>query len=231
MTGATNHDTLLRQAGSSVLEKMSYEVFPALSGEPAYSTMANRLQLTVSCAQQGEINAMTMKYSKLITICVVVALLATFGASAVFGQAMTGKPGDGPGNAVTPADSTVTIEPGQWQWYLFRSQVPVGVEESDKDAATVNAATIEAVLRVQSGSVGFEVWSAEDLNNWRNNADDFSPTGSGTPNESIVGEPLFWQGAFTLNNNYYLIVMNRTSQSATYTLSITGDVAFPALAK
>lgn len=135
--------------------------------------------------------------------------------------------GVGPESAMMPMAGAVDIGVGQWQWYTFRSQVPVGVEEDSNDVVTrLTDATIDAALRIQSGAVDFEVWSADDLNNWRNNKD-FDPTGAGTENEFLPGDPLFWQGSFTTNNTYYLIVMNRGSQPASYTLDITGNVSFP----
>jgi hypothetical protein len=126
-----------------------------------------------------------------------------------------------------PSAGTVTISPGQWQWYAIRSQVPAGVEESVDDVVTdPRDATINAVLRTQSGKVDFDVWSADDLNNWIN-AEEFDPTGAGTPNEFLAGTPLTWQGSFETNTTLYLIVKNRTAQPANYTLSVTGNVSFP----
>jgi archaellum component FlaG (FlaF/FlaG flagellin family) len=122
----------------------------------------------------------------------------------------------------------VTIEPGTWQWYTFRSQVPVDAE-ADDDAVVTDPedATIDIALHVQSGSVAFEVWSAEDLNNWRNNVD-FDATGVGTENEYITNDPLFWQGSFQTNDTYHLIVKNTGTEAASYMLDITGNVTFPA---
>jgi hypothetical protein len=135
--------------------------------------------------------------------------------------------GAGPESAMMPIAGSMEIGVGQWQWYSFRSQVPVGVEGNSNDVVTnPTDATIQAALRIQSGAVDFEVWSADDLNNWRNSKD-FEPTGAGTENEFMSGDPLFWQGSFTTNNTYYLIVMNRGSQPASYTLDITGNVGFP----
>jgi hypothetical protein len=170
---------------------------------------------------------MSKKLPKFLSLLVIVALLATFGAGAALAQEMTGVPGDGPANAVMPSAGTVTIGPGQWQWYAIRSQVPVGVEESADDVVTdPRDATINAVLRTQSGKLDFDVWSADDLNNWIN-AEEFDPTGAGTPNEFIAGTPLTWQGSFENNRTLYLIVKNRTAQPASYTLDVTGDVRFP----
>jgi hypothetical protein len=171
---------------------------------------------------------MSKKLPKFLSLLVIVALLATFGAGAALAQEMTGVPGDGPANAVMPSAGTVTIGPGQWQWYAIRSQVPVGVEESADDVVTdPRDATINAVLRTQSGKLDFDVWTADDLNNWIN-AEEFDPTGAGTPNEFIAGTPLTWQGSFETNKTLYLIVKNRTAQPANYTLNVTGNVTFPA---
>jgi hypothetical protein len=134
-------------------------------------------------------------------------------------------PGDGPANALMPARGMVRIEPGQWQWYIFRSQAPLSTEIEDEDPV-VEDAIVDAVLRVQSGAVDFEVWSANDLNNWIND-EDFDPTGIGTTNEALPGDPLSWQGAFEGNNSYYLIVKNRSVQPSFYALDVTGNVAFP----
>ncbi len=170
---------------------------------------------------------MNTKFTKSISIVAMVAMLFTMSMGAAFAQTATLNAGDGPTVAVSPTASTVTIAPQTWQWYVFRSQLPVNVDSSGNDIVTnPEDATINATLRVKSGDVGFEVWSANDLNNWRNSSD-FDPLGIGTTNEFISGDPLFWKGSFQANNNYYLIVQNNNTQEATYTLDITGNVAFP----
>jgi hypothetical protein len=102
------------------------------------------------------------------------------------------------------------------------------VNDSEETTDTT-AATINAALRVQSGQVDFAVWSGDNLNNWRN-SEDFDPVGAGTKNESLTGTPLFWQGSFENNDLYYLIVMNRGTEPALYSLNVTGDVSFPSAA-
>lgn len=173
---------------------------------------------------------MHIKVSKFLSLLMIIGLLATFGAGAALAQdmtpAMAGMPGDGPANAVMPSAGNVQIAPGTWQWYIFRSQASQNVEDSDEDVVTnPNDATIDAALRVLSGNVDFEVWSTDDLN--RRNDTDFNPTGVGTVNDFMSGDPLFWQGSFDGNNNYYLIVKNRGAETATYSLDITGNVRFP----
>lgn len=170
---------------------------------------------------------MLMKFPKLLSLLVMIALLATLGAGAAFAQEMTGKPGDGPATALMPASGNVTIAPGQWQWYALRSQVPVNVKENVEDVVTdPTDATIDAVLRTQSGRVDFDVWSTDDLNNWIND-EDFDPTGAGTVNEALEGDPLTWQGSFETNKTLYLVVKNRSTQPVTYKLDVTGNVSFP----
>lgn len=171
---------------------------------------------------------MVTKLSKVMSLLLIVALLATLGASAALAQDLSTGAGDGPGNAVSPSAGIVSIAPGSAQWYLFRSQRPVNVEEDDETVVTdPTDATIDATVRVQSGAVNFEVLSTDDLNRWINNDEDFSPTGVGTVNEFMNGDPLFWQGSFDGNNNYYLVVRNRGVEPAFYSLTITGDVTFP----
>lgn len=174
---------------------------------------------------------MFMKLSKILSLLTVIALLVTTGAGAALAQDLTSAPGAGPANALMPANGFVQIEPGQWQWYVFRSQAATSTAGDDEDSvedgvAKTEVATIDAALRVQSGSVNFEVWSKNDLNNWVDN-EEFNPTGKGTTNEFMPGDPLSWQGVFEGNNDYYLIVKNPSTQAASYALSITGDVAFP----
>ncbi len=170
---------------------------------------------------------MKTKFSKSISMVAMVAMLFTMSMGVAFAQTPTLSAGDGPTVAVSPTASTVTIAPHSWQWYVFRSQVPVNVDSSGNDIVTnPEDATINATLRVKSGNVDFEVWSADNLNNWRNSSD-FDPVGVGTTNEFISGDPIFWEGSFQSNNNYYLIVQNNSAQEATYTLDITGNVAFP----
>lgn len=168
---------------------------------------------------------MVKKFSKLFSLLTVIALLATVGAGAAFAQTTTATLGDGPANALMPASGVVRIDPGQWQWYIFRSQAPISTEVEDEDPVTEDA-VVDAVLRVQSGAVDFEVWSANDLNNWIN-SEDFDATGIGTQNESLPGDPLTWQGSFEGNNSYYLIVKSRSATASYYALNVTGNVAFP----
>lgn len=168
---------------------------------------------------------MVKKFSKLLSVLTIIALLVTVGAGAAFAQSVTGTPGDSPANALMPASGVVSIAPGQWQWYAFRPQVPLSTKIEDEDPV-VEDAIVDAVLRVQSGAVDFEVWSANDLNNWIN-SEDFDATGIGTHNESLPGDPLTWQGSFEGNNTYYLIVKSRSAESSYYALNVTGNVAFP----
>jgi hypothetical protein len=171
---------------------------------------------------------MSKRLSKFFVLFLIVGLLATVGAGPALASDVMNKPGDSPANAVTPTNGPVNIGPGQWQWYTFRAQASAQPKKNSQNKdVLVNKATIDAVLHTQTGAVSFEVWSTDDLNNWRNNVDDFAPTGSGTLNEFLPGAPLAWQGVFPTNNNYYLIVKNRSAQAATYTLNIAGDVTFP----
>ena len=170
---------------------------------------------------------MLTKAKKPLSILLMVAMLTTLATGAVFAQGAAFTPGDGPGTAVQPAAGVVTIAPNSWQWYIFRSQVPVNVDADGNDIVTnPEDATIDATLRTQFGSVDFEVWSNENLNSWINDSD-FDPVGNGTENEFITGDPLFWQGSFETNDNYYLIVKNKGAAAAGYTLDITGNVRFP----
>jgi len=167
---------------------------------------------------------MFTKFSKFVSALMITTLLATFGASSVWAQETIT---DETVPTIPTAGSLVRIEPGTWQWYTFRSQVPVDVEEDDDAVVTdPEEATIDIALKVQTGSVGFEVWSAEDLNNWRNGVD-FDPTGIGTVNEFMTNDPLFWQGSFQTNDDYHLIVKNTGTEAAFYSLDITGDVRLP----
>lgn len=170
---------------------------------------------------------MFKKSLKFFSLLLIAVMLTSLGAGAVFAQDMTGASGSGPASALMPANGVVRIGPGEWQWYVFRSQVPFNVKDTEEDVVTSpDQATVKAALYAKAGTVDFEVWSSNDLNNWQNNTD-FDPMGQGTTNEFMTGDPLTWQGSFRTNTNSYLIVMNRGSQPAYYSLDITGDVAFP----
>jgi hypothetical protein len=170
---------------------------------------------------------MFTRTKKFLSIIIMAAMLTTTVAGAAFAQDVTITPGNGPSTALQPSAGMVTIAPNSWQWYIFRSQVPVNVDSDGNDVVTrLEDATINATLRAQSGTVDFEVWSKDDLNNWVNSKD-FDPMGTGTTNEFISGDPLFWKGSFVVNDNYYLIVMNSGPEAATYALDIAGNVGFP----
>jgi archaellum component FlaG (FlaF/FlaG flagellin family) len=168
--------------------------------------------------------SMFKQFSKFVSALMITTLLATFGAGSVWAQETIT---DEAVPAIPTAGSLVRIEPGTWQWYTFRSQVPVNVEDDDDAVVTdPEDATIDITVDVQAGSVGFEVWSADDLNDWQNDVD-FDPTGIGTENEYITNDPLFWQGSFETNDTYHLIVKNTGAEAAFYSLDITGHVSFP----
>lgn len=169
---------------------------------------------------------MLTKFSKVLSVLMIIALLATLGAGAALAQDVAATPGDGPANALMPASGVVRIEPGQWQWYSFRSQALLVTEEEEEEDEVAEAAIIDAALRVQSGAVDFEVWTTDNLNAWIGD-EEFNATGIGTSNDSLPGAPLFWQGSFEGNNTYYLIVKNRSAQPSFYALDISGDVIFP----
>jgi archaellum component FlaG (FlaF/FlaG flagellin family) len=169
---------------------------------------------------------MFTKFSKFVSGTMVAALITTFGAGSAWAQETT-TVSDA---ALAPTAGLTRIEPGTWQWYTFRSQVPVDAEEDDEDVVTdPEDATINIALQTQTGVVSFEVWSADDLNDWQNDVD-FDPTGVGTENEFITNDPLFWEGSFETNDSYHLIVKNNGTEPAFYALAITGDVSLPASA-
>lgn len=164
---------------------------------------------------------------KFIGALLLVAMLATMGGGAVFAQDIAATPGSGPGVAVQPVNGMVTIPANSWQWYIFRSQVPVDVDAEGNDIVTdPRDATIDATLYTESQNIGFEVWSSNDYNNWLNSSD-FDPLGRGTENDFMNEDPLFWRGSFETNDNYYLIVKNSGQSAATYSLDITGHLRFP----
>ena len=59
---------------------------------------------------------MFTKFSKFLSLLVMVAMLTTLGAGAAFAQDLSAGPGSGPGNAVRPTAGTVEFDLFNWQW-------------------------------------------------------------------------------------------------------------------
>lgn len=70
-------------------------------------------------------------------------------------------------------------------------------------------------------AITFSVWTPSE---WqlRSQGQDVDPIGRGSANEYVTGD-LSWSGNFVESGTYYLILTNGSSQSAGYTLSISGD--------
>ncbi len=135
--------------------------------------------------------------------------------------------GTGPENALTPTDASVTLGACERRWYVFKY---------DYDSEADDPSNVIAELRIdEPGTLSFEVWSEQNVNQWRN-GEDFTPTGAGTPafaiNEGTSNRDrtlLRWVGGSRETVLYYLIVSNRTDAPANYRLTVTGpNVSFPA---
>ena len=70
-------------------------------------------------------------------------------------------------------------------------------------------------------AITFSVWTP---NQWqlRSQGQDVEPIGRGSADDFVAGD-LSWSGNFVESGRYYLILTNGSSQSANYTLSISGD--------
>ncbi|MBI1297282.1 hypothetical protein GC175_20215 [bacterium] len=146
--------------------------------------------------------AVSRKFSLTVLSALLLMVLAVTPSSAA---------GNGPDDATSPAQGSVTIDSGEWHWYAFR-------DEGDGEA-------IQIEMDVD-GSATFEVWTAEQIRRWAN-GEEVDAVGSGSSND-YVNADLVWNGSFVQSGNYYVLV-KQGSGSSNYQLRISGDdVSFPA---
>jgi hypothetical protein len=153
-------------------------------------------------------------------------------------------PATGITNAGGPLPGWVTIEPGATQWYRFK----YSYDNSDKDNEPFQA--IVELEKAAPANVIFEVWTPGRLNaplldpsiDRDEQGAVREPVGMGTPmyvdtvwhNEGPahhqhrhyvdVYNPmcLTWAGAAKATDTYYIVVKNKGTETATYTLSVHG---------
>ena len=138
--------------------------------------------------------------------------------------------GAGPENALAINGQRETLAAGAQRWYTFEYAYD---PETDSDDSPSNA--IVELRMAQSGSLSFEVWSGDNVQQWQNN-EDFTPTGAGTPAFAIEEGSnadnrdralLRWVGSAEASVRYYVIVTNNTDAPATYRLTTSGPDVRP----
>lgn len=126
--------------------------------------------------------------------------------------------GTGPEDALAPpVDQEILLEPGETRWFTFRYYRDAG-----KDATQV-----VALLKMPiADTISFEIWNQDTVRKWANN-EDFNPVGAGTPigfGEDFGKDPktLVWVSSAEAGQQYFLIVKNRSQETASFRLTVTG---------
>lgn len=165
----------------------------------------------------------------LLTALVLAALVVT----PLFAQPAA--PGTGRDSAGAPLANPIEIAGKSSQWYKFKF---------DYDNSDDTNEPSQAIVELRSATIAclkFEVWSKEDLDFPRlDDNDKPQPTGQGTPliidretddegNETTTtaANLLQWAGGGKGSTTFYVIVKNRSDQSCSYQLNVSGpDVTF-----
>ncbi|MCB0095801.1 MAG: hypothetical protein KDE46_08785 [Caldilineaceae bacterium] len=168
------------------------------------------------------------RFSKFMSAGLIAGLLAVASVPTVFAASMPERAGYSAATAAAPDSAVHTLQPGQWDWYVFKSQVPPlhGLTQSQRLAQ--DTAKIDVTMNVQQGQGNFEIWNAQTLRDWTSNVK-YTAFGQGTENDALRSDPMhFWQGSFTVNGTYYLVVKNKGNTPMNYALNITDkNVSFP----
>jgi hypothetical protein len=139
------------------------------------------------------------------------AVIVVFsGATSVLAETAVGI---GPESATAPFNDWMSIDAGEKHWYTFNY---------DGEEGSIG---IEMEVSPQ-GSVGFSVWTTENLVRWANGLE-VEEVGRGTASDDE--NLLNWCGCFPIAGTYYVVVEHSgITQTGYYKLSIRGDgVYFP----
>ncbi len=126
--------------------------------------------------------------------------------------------GLGPDDALAPPmGQEILLNPGETRWFTFRYYRDAG-----KDATQV----IALLKMPVANTVGFEIWNQDTVRKWAN-SEKFQPVGAGTP----IGfgkdfgkdlNTLVWVSSAEAGQQYFLIVKNKSQETASFRLTITG---------
>lgn len=142
--------------------------------------------------------------------------------------------GTGPDDALAPSGEWTPLDRGQEHWYAFEysghQEMQASEEDEDEEEAVWVSSRIQILLDAEpDGSIGFSVWTPENIRAWVS-GEDPAPIGRGGEDENAPGD-LCWCGTFHEVGTYYVVV-ERTDQgpeTAYYTLDIRGsDISFTA---
>jgi hypothetical protein len=158
------------------------------------------------------------KKGSFFVVVALVAVLVLASVSSVFAQTGTGNQdqstGNDPGNAMAPGRQWMTLNAGQQHFYAFRYS---------GDESNINV----RVSADPQNAIEFAVWTPGQFRQWQG-SENFEPIGRGTSNPDLENN-LFWQGNFTFEGTYYVVVRNLSQARASYNLTIDGNgVSFAA---
>ena len=126
--------------------------------------------------------------------------------------------GLGPEDALAPLpDQEIVLAPGERRFFTFRY-----FRDAGKDATEV-----VALLKMPiADTVSFEIWNQDTVRKWANN-EKFQPVGQGTPigfGADFDRDPntLVWVSRAEAGQQYFVVVRNRSTETASFKLSISG---------
>lgn len=168
------------------------------------------------------------RFSNLMSTALIAGALALISLPATAFAAPPERPGYSPASAAAPDSALHMLQPGQWDWYVFKAQIPPLHDLTASQRLENNRAMIDVAMNIQQGVGNFEVWNAQTLRDWLTNVK-YTPFGQGTENSALKSDPLhYWAGSFNFNGAYYLVVKNKGNTPMEYSLNISDEnVTFP----
>lgn len=114
--------------------------------------------------------------------------------------------GTGPADAIIPTGETVSAPPNSQTWYKFHE--------------SGNSKLVTATLDAKGVSgIAFLVYTPESIANWIAQRG-LHPVGASS---RAPGHDQVWQGRFTFEGTYYLVVQNTNPYAVDYVLKVSGD--------
>ncbi|MCE7980289.1 MAG: hypothetical protein DYG89_03790 [Caldilinea sp. CFX5] len=112
-----------------------------------------------------------------MSIALVAGSLNVAAVATTFAATPAERAGYSAATAAMPTAGNKVLLPGQWDWYVFRSQVPLNQDKNEH--GRFPGATIDATMHIINGQGSFEIWTPDMVRQWIAN-ESFDPVGKGT---------------------------------------------------
>ncbi|MEZ4656109.1 MAG: hypothetical protein R2911_00890 [Caldilineaceae bacterium] len=174
------------------------------------------------------------RISMLMSAALIAGMLSMAAAPSAF-AVLAERAGYSPASAAAPNTAMHELQPGQWDWYVFKAGIPPlhGLSQSQRMAQ--DKATLDVTMNIARGTGRFEVWNQTTLHDWLTNVK-YTPFGQSTENylgqrsTDVDGKviPNYWAGEFNEGGTYYLIVKNTGNTPMFYSLNtVEQNITFP----